>query len=265
MMTRLPVSATAMFAPVMPISALRNLVRSLPRANFTSLGMSGVWPASTSWLKTSATSSLVMWMAGITMCDGVWSGQLNDPLAQVGLADLDAGLLQVRVEVDLLRRHRLRLDDASSRRSACARSRMYSLTLAGSLVRNTLAPRASALLREALGQFVQVRGGVATLRSAICVAHGFEVDALVGLRAADAVGLGEAAQRAGEIGVVQRGVDGCPEILCASVHRLQLVHENNDQLLRAVHADGQHALDVGGAAGSGDEGDVVGLLGADLG
>ena len=35
--TRLPVSATAMLAPVMPMSASRNLERSLPRANFTSL------------------------------------------------------------------------------------------------------------------------------------------------------------------------------------------------------------------------------------
>ncbi len=45
----------------------------------------------------------------------------------------------------------------------------------------------------------------------------------------------------------------------------QLVDEDDDQPLRAMHADGQHALDVGGAAGAGDEGDVVGLLRPDLG
>ena len=112
MMTMLPVSATAMLAPEMPISAFRNLVRSLPRANLTSLGMSGVWPSSTSLLKTSATCSLVMWMAGITMCDGRCSGELDDPLAQVGLAHLDAGLFQMGVEVDLLRGHGLGFDDA---------------------------------------------------------------------------------------------------------------------------------------------------------
>ncbi len=39
------------------------------------------------------------------------SGQLNDPLAQVGFADFDAGFFQMRVEVNFLRRHRLRFDD----------------------------------------------------------------------------------------------------------------------------------------------------------
>ena len=83
---------------------------------------------------------------------------------------------------------------------------MYSRTFAGSSVRKTLAPRASTLLGEALGQFVQMRGGIAFALGNLR-AHGFEVDAFVRLLAADAIGLGEASQRAGEVGVVQRVVD----------------------------------------------------------
>ena len=70
MMTMLPVSATAIFAPEMPIPAVRNLPRSSLRASFTSAGMSAASRSFTSLLKISATCSLVRWMAGITMCDG---------------------------------------------------------------------------------------------------------------------------------------------------------------------------------------------------
>ncbi len=37
------------------------------------------------------------------------AGELDDPFAKIGFANLDAGFLQIRVEVDFLRRHRLRL------------------------------------------------------------------------------------------------------------------------------------------------------------
>ena len=62
------------------------------------------------------------------------------------------------------------------------------------------------LLRESLGEFVQMRSGVAFAIGDLR-AHGFEIDAFVSLLAADAVGLREAAQRAGKIGIVQGGVD----------------------------------------------------------
>ena len=52
------------------------------------------------------------------ICDGRLAGQLDDVLAQVGLDDLEAGLLERLVEVDLLGRHRLGLDDRAHAASA---------------------------------------------------------------------------------------------------------------------------------------------------
>ena len=66
-----PVSATAMLAPEMPMSASRNLERSSSRATLTRRGMSVESRSSTSLENRSETSSLVMWMAGMTMCEGV--------------------------------------------------------------------------------------------------------------------------------------------------------------------------------------------------
>ncbi len=52
--------------------------------------------SSTSSMKTSATSSLVMWMAGMTMCEGRWpaSWMIHSPRS-VSWTD-DPGLLEVR-------------------------------------------------------------------------------------------------------------------------------------------------------------------------
>ena len=106
-MTRVPVSATAMFAPVMPISALRNFVRSLPRANFTSLGISGGWPCFNLFAENVGDLFFGHVNRRHDHVRGRLPGELNDPLAEIGLADFDAGFLEERIEVNLLRRHRL--------------------------------------------------------------------------------------------------------------------------------------------------------------
>ena len=139
----LPVSATAMLAPEIPMSAARNVGRSCSRATFTSLGMSEVRRSSTSLLKRSETSSLVMWMAGMTMCEGVcpanWmihsprsvSPTVIPAFSRKGLRWISS----VAMDFDLT---------TVFTPLSCATFRIYSLTLAGSLVLKTFAPRASA-------------------------------------------------------------------------------------------------------------------------
>ena len=95
MMTRLPVSATAMFAPVMPMSALRNFVRSFAAGELHQLRDVGRL----------ARFDLFAEDVGDLFLGHVdgrhhhvrrgLAGELNDPLAEVGLADLDAGLLEM--------------------------------------------------------------------------------------------------------------------------------------------------------------------------
>ena len=139
------------------------------------------------------------------MCDGVCFGQLHDPLAQIGLADFDAGFFQVGVEVDFLRRHRLRFDDALH--AVLLREVENVLADFGGIVgAKDFGAARFGLLGESLGQFVQMRRGIAFALGDLG-ADRFEVDAFVSFLAADAIGLGEAAQRAGEIGIVQGGVD----------------------------------------------------------
>ncbi len=177
--TRLPVSATAMLAPEMPMSASRNLGRSLARANFTSLGMSGVCPGSTSWLNTSVTSSLVMWMAGMTMWDGVWpaSWMIHSPRS-VSATSMPP-LPQVRVEVDLLRGHGLGLDDPGH---APGLGQVQDVLphlgrVAGA---EHLGAPGLGLALEGLRQLIQAAGGVG-LDLPDARPHSLEVDALVGL------------------------------------------------------------------------------------
>ena len=73
---------------------------------------------------------------------------------------------------------------------------------AGSLVRNTLAPRASAFLREQLGRLRRVRRGVA-FQLGNLRAHAPRNRCPRRLLPADAVSLGEAAERPGEVGIVR--------------------------------------------------------------
>ena len=109
--TSVPVSATAMLAPEIPMSASRNVGRSSLRATFTRRGMSVASRSSTSLLKISATSSFVRWIAGITMCEGRWpaSWMIHSPRS-VSLTSMPASV-EGLVEVDLLGGHRLRLRD----------------------------------------------------------------------------------------------------------------------------------------------------------
>jgi len=64
--------------------------------------------------------------------------------------DLDAGLFQMRIKVNFLRRHRLRLNDAFH---AVLPRQIENIVadLGGSVVRNTLVPRLR-LLRESVGE-----------------------------------------------------------------------------------------------------------------
>ena len=99
---------------------------------------------------------------------------------------LDAGLFQMLVEMNLLRRHRLRLDDALD--AALLREAenvvLYGLGIAGA---EDLGAARLGGAGKLLGQFVEVRSG-GGLDSGNLGAHCFEVDAFVGLGAADAVG-----------------------------------------------------------------------------
>ena len=63
-------------------------MRSLPRANFTSFGMSGFWPSSTCSLKTVGDFFLGHVDGGHDHVRRRLSGELNDPLAQIGFAEL---------------------------------------------------------------------------------------------------------------------------------------------------------------------------------
>ena len=103
--------------------------------------------SSTSLLKSSATSSLVMWMAGMTMWDGFWpaSWMIHSPRS-VSPTEIPAfsrkalrWISSVAMDLDLT----TLLTSLS-----WATLRMYSLTFSGSLVRKTLAPRASAFLAK---------------------------------------------------------------------------------------------------------------------
>jgi hypothetical protein len=66
--TMLPVSATAMLAPLMPMPAVRNFSRSIRRAAAVSLGMSLASIGSPEIRSnSSATCPRVLWMAGAMM------------------------------------------------------------------------------------------------------------------------------------------------------------------------------------------------------
>jgi hypothetical protein len=139
------------------------------------------------------------------------SRQLNDPLAQVGLADFDAGFFEEGVEMDFFRGHRLRLDDALH--AVLLREVENVLPDLGGIVgAKDLSATRFGLLGESLGQFVQMGSGVALALGDLGT-NGLEVNALVRLLAADAIGLREASQRAGKIGIVDGGVDRLAEFL----------------------------------------------------
>jgi hypothetical protein len=65
-----PVSAMSALPPVMPTSASMNVCRSSLRATATSDAMSSATGCPTTLLKSCATSSRVLWIAGAMRCDG---------------------------------------------------------------------------------------------------------------------------------------------------------------------------------------------------
>src|SRR5581483_5435024 len=124
---------------------------------------------------------------------------------------LDAGAFQMLVEVNFLRRHRLRLHDGLH--AVLPREVEDVFADFGRIVgAEDLGAARFDLRGEALGELVEMRGGVA-LALGDLRAHGLEVDAFVRLFAAHAIGLGETAQRAGEVRVVERGVNGVAKLL----------------------------------------------------
>ena len=159
--TMLPVSATAMLAPLMPMSALRNFGRSLPRANFTSFGISAAGPSSTLLAENLGNLLLGHVDGGHHHVRGRLAGKLDDPLAQIGLVHLNAGLFQVLVEMDFLRGHGLGLDDALY---AAFLRQVQNVVLHGLRVAGAENLGAAGLgrVRKVLGQLIEVRGGRAT-------------------------------------------------------------------------------------------------------
>ena len=137
-------------------------------------------------------------------------GELDDPLAQVRLVHLDAGLLEGLVQVDLLGGHGLRLHDALH---ALGLGKVEDVLLHRRGVGGPehLGTTGLRVLLELLCQLLEAGGGTA-LDPGDLVAHGLEVDAFVGLCPADAVGLGKAAQGACEVAVVEGGFDGFLEL-----------------------------------------------------
>ena len=65
-----PVSAMSAFPPVIPMSASRKLCRSSVRATCTSDAVSSGTGCPTTFAKSCATSSRVLWIAGAMRCDG---------------------------------------------------------------------------------------------------------------------------------------------------------------------------------------------------
>ena len=61
--------------------------------------------------KSGSIVSLLRWMMGAMIWLGALAPELDDIFAEIGLDHLDAGGLQMRVEPDLLRHHRLALGD----------------------------------------------------------------------------------------------------------------------------------------------------------
>ncbi len=168
--------------------------------------MSGVWPSSTWSLKTLGDLFLGHVNGRHHHVRRRLLGELNDPLAQVGLADLDARLLQVGIQMDFFRGHRLRFDDALD---AVFLRQVEDVVahLRGIGGAKDVGTACLGISREGFGQLIQMRGGI-TFALGNLSAHGFEIDAFVSFLAADAVGLGKTAQCAREFGIVHRGVDG---------------------------------------------------------
>jgi hypothetical protein len=89
-------------------------------------------------------------------------GELDDPLAEVGLPHADAARLEVRVEVDLLGRHRLRLHDPPhAARAAEAQDVVPHLRRIGGA--EDRRPGARRLRLELPGELVEAPGGAVHL------------------------------------------------------------------------------------------------------
>ncbi len=114
-MTDVPVSATRKLAPVMPTSAARKRSRRMARASASSDGGS-------ERSRSGGRSGVHAAEIGLDLVLGEMDGRrddvarrlvanLDDVFAEIGLDRLDAVLLEVVVERDLLRDHRLALGD----------------------------------------------------------------------------------------------------------------------------------------------------------
>ena len=128
-MTAEPVSATRKFAPVMPTSADRNFSRSTPRASATSsagssrrgrrqdaCGGAGSRPRPDPAQMDRGRDDVARGLAA----------DLHQIFAEIGLDHFEARRLEMRVEADLLRHHRLALGDERAPPSSRQRPRMMS-------------------------------------------------------------------------------------------------------------------------------------------
>ena len=109
-----PVSATAKFAPLIATRADRNLRRRCSRAAPARTAGSSVRSGSTPLIssrKIRRISERFRWIAGTRMWLGLSCPSCTMQLGQVGLPRGDPGGLEGLVERDLLRGHRLDLDD----------------------------------------------------------------------------------------------------------------------------------------------------------
>ena len=106
-----PVSATAKFTPVIPASAAMNLLRRCPRAASVRY-LGSVAPFSVPRCSWNVSPDLRLLDVDRRQHDvtGRLLPQLHDAFAQVGVHDLDAVPLQIRIQVALFGQHRLALD-----------------------------------------------------------------------------------------------------------------------------------------------------------
>ena len=157
---------------------------------------------------------------------GGLTGQLDDPLAQVGFLDLETGLLEVAVEMDLLAGHGLGLDH---RADVVVAGHLEDVLAHPGRVVGTehLGAFRLGVLLEQVAQFLEMVHGIG-LALGNAAAQFLEVDTLVDLRPVDPPRLGELAERTGEIGVVQGLVDRMLEFL---LHQLVLPSSSTKMMI----------------------------------
>ncbi len=265
-----PFSAIPKLAPEIPMSARRNFSRSSLRAAWTMKAMSGGISSLSSFEKYSATWKRLRWMAGITMWEGLWPARATIHSPRSVSVDGDPGGLQVGVQVDLLAGHRFRFDDPLDALFLAEVDEVGLEVVAGLRPEDLHAPLRRLRL-EAVGHLLDPRDGV-DLHLPDRLAEGLDVaGVLVGLGPGDRDRPPRSApgRRGGSHpSAFRRFPSGGFSLRFPSgVTSLRLLIDGDDrEAARAVDADGQDPLDVGGPAGAGDEADIAAVegLGDDL-